>query len=207
MSATRRDRRDHDPAPARLLLAAWLGGYFLAVALGVVCLTVFAPGFPVTVLLVLIAAMLVSESSDCISPPAETCADSADPRQRFPDRPSDNDRGNPAGLNQRLSYRQRLRAGIGSAIASVVSAASVVVLIYFRKPGASFFSDPMPLILCFNAILFGLSSVSNLRRALQNTEHAEAIGPAAGPLFSKISRTLSPHARSHYSLFWPRARG
>ena len=92
------------------------------------------------------------------------------------------------GLNQGLSSRQRLRVGITSAVASVVSVASVAVLIYFRKPHASFFSDPMPLILGFNAILFAVSSVSNLRRALQKTEHAEAIEPAAGPIFGKVSR-------------------
>ena len=41
-------------------MAAWLGGYFLAVALAVVCLTVLARGFPVTVIVILITAMLVS---------------------------------------------------------------------------------------------------------------------------------------------------
>ena len=48
------------PRRPGLLLAAWVGGYFLAVAAGVVWLSVFAPGFPVTVLLVLIAAMLLA---------------------------------------------------------------------------------------------------------------------------------------------------
>ena len=48
------------PRRPGLLLAAWVGGYFLAVAAGVVWLTVFAPGFPITVLLVLIAGMLLA---------------------------------------------------------------------------------------------------------------------------------------------------
>jgi hypothetical protein len=48
------------PRRPGVLLAAWVGGCFLTAAVAVVWLAVFAPGFPVTVLLVLIAAMLLA---------------------------------------------------------------------------------------------------------------------------------------------------
>ena len=179
------------PRRPGLLLAAWVGGYFLAVAAGVVWLTVFAPGFPITVLLVLIAGMLLAAILGLHLAarrnlrrlqPILAGARSTDQRITIAEIR--------LALNQRLSYRQLLRAGIGSAIACVVSAAGVVVLLYVRRPGASFFSELLPFIFCFNAIVFGLSSVSHLRKALQNKEHAEGMGPPAAPLFSKTSQHL-----------------
>jgi len=46
------------PPRPRLLLAAWIGGYFLAVAAAIVALSTFARHLPITVLVVLIGAML-----------------------------------------------------------------------------------------------------------------------------------------------------
>jgi hypothetical protein len=195
------------PRRPGLLLAAWVGGYFLAVAVGVVWLAVFAPGFPVTVLLVLIAAMLLAailglhlaakrnlrrlQPILAGAPPTDQRITIAEIRQ---------------ALNQRLSYRQLLRAGVGNAIACIVSAASVVVLIYVRKPGAGFFSEPLPLIFCFNAILLDShpSPTSVERCKTRNMRKESAPRP---PRFSAKHRsTSSPPARSHYSFFWLRPR-
>jgi hypothetical protein len=48
------------PRRPKLLLGAWVGGCFLAVAAAVTWSAVFAPGFRITVLLILFAAMLLA---------------------------------------------------------------------------------------------------------------------------------------------------
>ena len=196
------------PPRPRLLLAAWIGGYFLAVAAAIVALSTFARHLPVTVLVVLIAAMLSAAILGL------HLAASRNLRRLQPilagARPTDQRITNAEirqALNQTLSRRQLLRAGIASAVACVVSAASVIVLIYVRKPGATFFSEPLPLIFCFNAVIFGLSSVYYLRGALKNTEHPEGMGPPANPLFSKISRHLISACAVAFVVFLAAAAG
>ena len=68
-------------------------------------------------------------------------------------------------------------------------------------------SELLPLIFCFNAVIFGLSAVYYLRGALKNTEHPEGMGPPANPLFSKISRHLISACAVAFVVFLAAAAG
>jgi tetratricopeptide (TPR) repeat protein len=180
------------PRRPMLLLAMWIGGFFfLALGAAVVSLIVLAPDYPITVGGVLIAAMLLvvilalhlSASRKLRrlqpllagTPRTDQRITTAEIRQ---------------ALNKESSYRQQLRVGISAAIACVVSAAAAAVLAYLRNPDVSVFSDFLPLLFGFNAIIFGLSSALGFYRARQKKEHAEATEPAAEPNFSRVCRQL-----------------
>jgi tetratricopeptide (TPR) repeat protein len=179
------------PRRPLLLLAAWTGGFFLALGAAVVSLLAFMPDYPATVFVVLTVAMLLAVI------PALHLSASRKLRRLQPilaGVPQTDQRITIAeirqALNQRLSYPQLRRAAISNAIACVASAAGAALLIYFRKQHASFLSDPLWLLFGFNAVIFGFSSVSSFRSALQKTKHADGMGPLADPIFNKASRYL-----------------
>lgn len=175
-----------------LLLALWLGGFFLALGAAVVLMVVYVDDdYPVTFFLVLTVAMLI------VAIPALYLSASRKLRRLQPilaGVPLTDQRITNAeirqAINQGLSYQQLRRAAILYAVACVISVATAALMIYFRKQHASLLSDPLCFVFGFNAVIFGFSSVSSYLNALQKTEYADGMGPAADPIFNKASPYL-----------------
>ena len=179
------------PRRPMLLLAVWIGGFLLVSAAAFVSLLLFAPDYPITVAVGVVAAMLLAailalhlSASRKLRRLQPVLTGAARTDQRITTAEIRQ------ALNKHSSYRQLLRVGISGAFACVTSVAAAAVLAYFRKPDVNFFSDPLPILFCFNAIIFGLSSALGFQGARQKKEHAEGTGPAAEPSFGKISRHL-----------------
>jgi tetratricopeptide (TPR) repeat protein len=175
-----------------LLLALWIGGLFLVLGAAVVLMVTYVDDdYPVTFLLVLTVAMLI------VAIPALHLSAKRKLRRLQPILAGVAQTGQRItnaeirqALNQRQSYQQLRRAAMLYAVACVITVASVAMMIYFRKPHASLLSEPLWLVFGFNAVVFGLSSVSSYLNALQKTEHADGIGPATDPIFNKASQYL-----------------
>lgn len=175
-----------------LLLLAWIGGLFVALGVLIVLMVAYVgDDYPLTFLLVLIVAMLIAAipalhlyASRKLRRLQPLLAGAAQTDQRITNAEMRQ------ALNQGQSYQQLRRAAILYAVACVITAASVAMMIYFRKPHASWLSDPLWLMFSFNTVIFGFSSVSSYLNALQKTKHADGIGPAADPIFNKASQYL-----------------
>jgi tetratricopeptide (TPR) repeat protein len=191
VDAAQRDQIVAIITPGRpvLLFAVWIGGFFVALGAAVVALLVVTPHYPVTVLVVLTVAMLL------VAVLALHLSANRKLRRLQPilaGVPQTDQRITIAeirqALNQGLSYQQLRRTAISNAIACVASVAGIAVQLYFRKHNAGLFSDPLCLLFGFNALIFGLSSVSSFRSMVQKREHADVTGPAVDPIFNKASR-------------------
>ncbi len=174
-----------------LFLAVWIGGFLLAAGAAVAVLLIFGLDYPATVSTALIAAMmpvtvlalhLTARRTLRRLQPVLAGASPTDQRITTAEIRR--------AVNERLSDKQLWRTGIFSAIACFISVVAVAVSIYFRSQAAGSLSDPVLGLLCFNAIMLGLLSASNLHDARHRTKQAQGAGPAADPLFANISGRL-----------------
>jgi tetratricopeptide (TPR) repeat protein len=174
-----------------VLLVVWIGGFLLALGAGIVSMFAYVADYPVTVFLVLTAAMLM------VAVLALHLSISRKLRRLRPilaGVPQTDQRITIAeirqALNQKQSYQQLRRAAILNAVTCVISAASAALMLYLRKPHVSFLSDPLWVMFGFNTVLFGFSSVSSYLGALQKREHADGTESAVDPIFNKTSQYL-----------------
>jgi hypothetical protein len=89
------------------------------------------------------------------------------------------------GRNKRLSYRQLLDAGVGSAC---VCLCSVVGLVITRHQNVQFFSDPLPLIFLYPTTYFGFQSITQFLAAWQKIDQTERTSPGSGSFLTRSTR-------------------
>jgi tetratricopeptide (TPR) repeat protein len=201
VNEAQRDKIAAIMTPRRPLLTAtlWAGGFVLAP----IASFLLVPGYPVTVSLIAIAAMMLAAVLGLhlsasrklrLLQPVLAGAAHTDQRITLAD----------MRLNDGNSSRQMWRVGISNAIICLAAAAGVAAQVYANETGASILSNPLVLLLSLAAIIGAVASASGFRRALQKKrqevaqERAQVDGTvaAANPVPSAAARRVA--------VAWPR---
>ena len=170
----------------RLLVALWLGGFVLAA----VALLVVFPGYPVSVTIAVIVAMLLAailglrlSATRKLRRLQPILAGAARTDQRITLAEISRT------MRDQSSYPQLRLVAILNTVACVLMTGAAVVLFSLRKPHVDILSEPLPLLLCFSAITCAVAAATSIRRAYQKAKHPD--GPIADPLPDATSRRLA----------------
>jgi tetratricopeptide (TPR) repeat protein len=190
------------PRRPLLMLTLWSGGFVLAA----IASLVLAPGYPATVSLVVIAAMVLAailglhlSAARKLRRLQPILAGAARTDQRIT--LADISRT----LNHDNSYQQMRRLGMSNAFACLAAVAGVAARVYAHKPGVGILSDPLVLLLCLAAITTAATSASAFHRALhkKRQEAAQRGAPVDGTVAD--ASPIPGAAARRLGVAWPYA--